>query len=159
MKTNQAVAALASIGAIDIGSFDAVAVSAAGHEFELIGLDGVTGTGVFVTVQGKHADEVFKWMSATVGKATLEMQIAQRKNKPMPTKSMEDLRSQNIEGATIRVIGWRGVKQDFDRALLKAALGRNPHWIDQIVEESDNMGNFTPAESNSSPTTPEKSSE
>lgn len=144
---------------VDIGDFDAVTLNNKGFTFELMGLDGVTGTGVHVTVQGKHADEVFKWQSATVAKATQEVLMANRSGKQPKVKSMEDLRDQNVEGAAIRVTGWSGPKQTFDRALLKSALMRNPHWIDQIIEESDNMGNFTPTPSSNSESMLAKSSD
>ncbi|MFZ3286541.1 MAG: hypothetical protein WA191_06790 [Telluria sp.] len=138
---------LAHIGntPLDITEFDAVADSEHGFEFELKDKDGITGTGVFVTVQGKHADEVSKWMNALVNKMTREAQMAQRKGKQVDPKSLEEMRDQNIDGAALRVTGWRNVKQPFARDLLKVAMKRNPHWVDQVIEESDNLGNFTKA--------------
>jgi len=130
---------------LDITGFDAVKESEAGYEFELLHTDGVTGTGVFVTVQGKHADEVKKWNSALVAKMTREHQMAARKGKPVEPKSMDELEAQNIDGAALRVTGWRNVKQPFSREAMAAALKRNPHWIDAIVHESDDLGNFTKA--------------
>lgn len=133
------------IQALDITSFDAVKESEGGYEFELLHTDGVTGTGVFVTVQGKHSDEVKKWNGALVSKMTREHQMAARKGKPVEPKTLDELDAQNIEGASIRVTGWRNVKQSFNRDTLKAALKRNPHWIEAIVKESDELGNFTKA--------------
>jgi hypothetical protein len=130
---------------VDINAFDIVSRSAEGHEFELKDADGVTGTGVHLTVIGRYSDDVAKWNNAIMTKMSREAQMAARRGKAPDPKSLEDLRAQNIEGAAIRVIGWRGVKQPFDRELLKAALRRNPHWIDQIVEESDQIANFSKA--------------
>lgn len=144
---------------VDITNFNAVAQCASGHEFELLHQDGKTGTGVILIVQGKHSDEVFKWMSANVHKATLEIQIANKQRKDPKPKTLEELRASNVEGASIRAIGWKNVQQQFSRETLKAALMVNPHWIDQIVNESDELGNFTPKQPPNSSTTPEKSSD
>lgn len=132
---------------IDITEFDSVKACEAGHEFELKGPDGVTGTGVTLVVIGKHADPVNKWINQVVSASMLEQQIAARKGKQVAPKSLDELRDQNIEGALVRVIGWKGVKQDFSVDLLRAALKRNPHWVDQIIVESDELGNFSKAQS------------
>lgn len=130
---------------VDLDSFDAVAQCAQGHEFELKNMDGHTGTGITLIVQGRHSTEVSKWNGALMRKLTTEAQMAQRKGKQPEPKTLDELQEQNIDGASVRVIGWKGVKQEFDRAKLKAALKRNPHWIDQIISESDDLGNFTKA--------------
>lgn len=158
--TNTAVALTkdTAVPAVDIFGFNAVAQCAAGHEFELMHQDGKTGTGIIAVVQGKHSDEVFSWMSANVHKATLEIQMAQKQRKDPKPKTLAEMRDQNIEGASIRMIGWKNVQQPFSRETLKQALRLNPHWIDQIVQESDDLGNFTPKQATDSSTTPEKSS-
>lgn len=127
----------------DITAFDAIKESDRGYEFELKHTDGISGTGIYLTVLGKHSDEVNKWTNALINKSIKENQMAQRKGKSVEPKSLEEMREQNLEGTIIRVIGWRNVKQDFERDLLKTVLRRNPHWVDQIIEESDNLGNFT----------------
>lgn len=129
--------------ALDITEFDAVAESEHGHEFELTGSDGVTGTGIYLTVLGRHSDAVTKWTTATVNQFTREQQMAHRRGKAVEPKPIEEVREQNREGAAIRVTGWRNVKQPYSIELMKSALKRNPHWIDQIIEESDDLANFT----------------
>lgn len=132
---------------IDITSFDAVAESDAGHEFELKGTDGMTGTGIFLTVVGKHSDTVSRWITKIVNANIREQQIAQRKGKPVEPKSLDEIRAQNLEGAVLRVTAWRNVAQPFSRELLATVLARNPHFTDAIIEESDNLGNFSRAQS------------
>lgn len=130
---------------VDITSFNAIAQCEAGHEFELQNLDG-SNTGLFLTVQGRHSGEVSTWINALIRKQTHEATMAARRGKTPEPKSLEELQKQNIEGTVIRVIGWRGAKQEFDRDLLKVALKNNPHWINQIVNESDADGNFSKAQ-------------
>lgn len=127
---------------IDILDLDAVKLSEHEHEFELKHPDGITGTGVTLKVIGKHADVVTKFTSRLFNEQQRQAMLAHKSGKPMPPKSMEELRAQNIEAAGLRVTGWSGVKQAFSQDLLRQALGRNPHWIEQIIEESDAIGNF-----------------
>lgn len=128
---------------VDITDFDAVANCAEGHKFELKETDGITGTGIVLTIIGKHADPVNKWVNKIINQSMREQHMAARKGKTSEPKSLDELREQNIDGACVRVIGWSGVKQPFSVDLLKSALKRNPHWVDQIVEESDDLGNFS----------------
>lgn len=128
---------------VDITAFDAVTESDNGCEIELLDTDGMTGTGVHLTILGKNADAVVKWVTRLVNNNIREQQIAARKGKTVEAKGLDELRDQNIEGAAVRVTGWRNVTQPFTPELLKAVLLRNPHWINQIIEESDNLGNFT----------------
>lgn len=126
---------------IDIDSFDAVRQSEGGYEIELKDPKG-NGTGVFVTIVGKHAEVVTRWTARLINEAQREAMYAQKSGKQMQPKPIEELRARNIEGAALRVIGWRNVKQPFTQERMRSALSRNPHWIDQIVEESDDVGNF-----------------
>lgn len=127
---------------LDILDFDAVKQSEHDHEFELKHLDGLTGTGVFVKVIGKHADVVTKFTARIINEQQRAAMLAHKSGKPVPPKPLEELKAQNIEGAALRVTGWRNVKQPFSQELMRQALSRNPHWIDQIIEESDSIGNF-----------------
>lgn len=127
---------------LDILSFDAVKLSEHDYEFELKHIDEITGTGVFVKVIGKHADVVTRFTDRLVNEQQRAAMLAHKSGKQLPAKSMEELRAQNIEAAALRVTGWRGVKQEFSQDLMRKALLRNPHWIDQIIKESDAVGNF-----------------
>jgi hypothetical protein len=127
---------------IDITGFDAVKESEAGYDLELKTTDGVTGTGIVVSVIGKHSDAVMTFNQKRLNKMLRDEQMARRRGKDVELDA-EKLREQAREDAAVRVIGWKNVKQEFSKDLLKAALVRNPHWIDQIIEASDDLGNFT----------------
>jgi hypothetical protein len=128
---------------LDITSFDAVKASDGGYEFELKDTDGMSGTGIYLTVIGRHSDAVVGWFSKTINANVRETQMAARKGKTVDPKSVEDNVTQNIELSCIRVVGWRNVAQEFTKDLLAKVLRRNPHWVDQITEQSDSLGNFT----------------
>lgn len=127
---------------IDIEAFDAVADSESGHDIEMKQADGITGTGVYFTIIGRNADAVVKWISREVNKAAREQQMAERRGKTVDPTPLEEVKLKNMEGAAIRVTGWRNVQQAFSPELLRKVLTRNPHWVDQIIEASNDMGNF-----------------
>jgi hypothetical protein len=127
--------------ALDITAFDAVAESEVGFDLELKHADGATGTGVTLIIIGKHSDVVVAWQRARLNKLVRDEQIAKRRGKDVEV-DVEKLADQAREDAILRVTGWKNVKQEFSKELLKAALVRNPHWIDQIVSASDDAGNF-----------------
>jgi hypothetical protein len=127
---------------IDITAFDSMKDSEAGYDLELKQPDGMTGTGVVVTVIGRHSDVVMTFNRKRLNKALRDQQIAEKRGKPIEL-SAEKLRDEAIEDAALRVTGWKNVKQPYTPQLLKAALVRNPHWIDQILEASNDLGNFT----------------
>lgn len=126
---------------VDITEFDVVGACETGHEFELRNPDG-SGTGIKLQVLGAFAPEVVKWNAAIAEKMINEQRIAQRKGKMPKAKTMDELKAQNIESAVVRVVGWSGVRQPYTAELLRAALGRNPHWIPQVIEAADDLGNF-----------------
>lgn len=127
---------------LDITAFDAVKDSEAGHDFELKQPDGITGTGVIVTIVGKHADAVVAYHRNILNKMMRDEQQARRRGKANEV-DIQKLNDQSREDAALRVIGWKNVQQEFSRDLLKTVFIRNPHWVDQIIEESNDLGNFT----------------
>lgn len=127
----------------DITSFDAVAESDSGYEFELKGTDGMTGTGVSLAIIGRHSNAVNLWLNKIVNDSIRERTMAERKGKQVEPKSFEDIKAQNLQGAVLRVTGWKNVTQEFSKELLLTVLQKNPHFVDQIIEQSDNLGNFT----------------
>jgi len=128
----------------DILSFNAVENSAHAIDVDMLDLAG-NETGVVLCVIGKHSDAVRKWVSKIVAKAQFDNEIARKKNQVVKDKTLEEMQEQNIEGAAVRVSGWKNVSQEFSVELLKSALRNNPQWVDQIIEQSDQVGNFTQA--------------
>lgn len=127
---------------IDILSFDAVKDSEQGFDLALKNADG-SDSGVVLIILGKHSDKVSAWTKKRFNEYQREAEMAKRRGKEVEPKSLEDLEEFNISGAVVRVTGWKNVSQEFSEDLLKSALKRNPHWIEQIIEASDDAANFT----------------
>lgn len=137
---------------VDITEFDVVGACETGHEFELRNPDGSI-TGIKLQVLGAFAPEVVKWNAAIAEKMINEQRIAQRKGKQAKSKTMDELKAENIEGALARIKGWSGVKQPYTADLMRNALNRNPHWVAQVIEESEHLGNFGTTSASSSDAT------
>jgi hypothetical protein len=130
--------------AVDILSFDAVAESEIGFDLILKDTNG-NETGVILVIIGKNADAVTNWQRREFNKLQREASMAQRRGKEPPQMTIEELRDYNMQNAVLRVRGWKNVTQEFSPELLKKVIERNPHFLDQIIEASDDVGNFTKA--------------
>lgn len=128
--------------AVNIDEFDAVADSSRGFPTKMLGADGKTETGIVFFVLGKNSDPVTAWNRQLINGYIQKNEMAKRRGKPAEAKSAEQLLEDNINGAAVRVSGWEGVQQEFNQETLKRALRRNPHWVDQVVETSDDLGNY-----------------
>ena len=137
---------------MDITAFDMVGACATGHRATLRNPDG-SSTGITLIVRGAFAPEVVAWNSGVAEKFLNEQRAAQRRGKAAQTKTLDELQAQNIEGAVVRVADWTSVRQPFSVDQLRASLKRNPHWVTQIVEESESLGNFGTTSASSSEAT------
>ncbi|HEX5539897.1 MAG TPA: hypothetical protein VFX01_08940 [Methylophilaceae bacterium] len=127
---------------VDILGFDAVAECEQAIPVPMKGIDGEATGAVFLVI-GKHADAVTGWQRKLFNSMQREAEMAKKRGREPEPKSLDELKETNIEGAMTRVIGWQNIKQEFSKELLKTVLTRNPHFVEQIVEASDDLGNFT----------------
>ena len=130
---------------IDIEGLDVVSGCETARPFEMMNVDGVTGSGVTLLIIGDHADEIKKYFNGAAKKQAVAMKMADKAGKvdQFMERSIDTREEKEIEGTAIRVKGWQGVKQDYTPDLFKRVLAKNPHWIPQIVKASENIGNFT----------------
>jgi hypothetical protein len=126
---------------IDINSFDSVKQAESGFDLHLKNPDG-TDTGIILEIIGAHSNEVMAHTKQKLNKLIREETMAKRRGKDIETDAEKILESAR-EDALVRVRGWKNVTQEFSKELLKSALLRNPHWLNQITEASDDAANFT----------------
>lgn len=129
---------------VDILGFNAVADASNAFLLSMKNADS-TDTGVSLNIIGKNSDPVQQIVRKMMRKRQADELIASRKGKPVEPMSVEDMEEQGLELALVRVTGWKGVTQEFDKAILKTALKNNPHWVEQIVDASNDEANFTKA--------------
>lgn len=128
---------------ISIDDINARAYAAKGHEFELEYPKG-TGLGVFLTILGDQAQAVEDFEVELADKRVQESVALAQDGKPTPRSTKQTLRD-NIERAVVRVVGWRGIAEEFSADLVKRLLTNNPDFVDQVLAESRKRGNFTKA--------------
>lgn len=147
-------------GLVDIDVFDAAGDCETAQELELLGVDGITTTGIKLLVLGEHAERVEKFFKTKTKQFVSASEIAKKQGKEseFSAKLIDNSLDREVDGAAVRVTGWLGVKQPFADALLKHALKRNPHWIPQINKFSSSIGNFTKLPSSTSSSTPDTNS-
>jgi len=127
---------------VDILGFNAVKDSEQGFILSMKNGDG-TDAGIAFNVLGKHANAVQTWSKKVFSKMQREEAMAKKRGKDLEPTDIDELKEQTLEGALVRIIGWENVTQPFDKAILKQALVNNPHWIDQVLEASNDDANFT----------------
>lgn len=130
---------------VDLDDLNALADCEVPQELELMSADMVVSTGIVVFVLGAHAEKVAAFFKGKTKKYIAGSEIAKKQNKEVEFAQslIENSKATEVDGAAIRVTGWKGVKQEFSEATLKRALDRNPHWITQINKFSESVGNFT----------------
>ena len=129
---------------VDLDSLDAVADASNAYKLEMRDPAGNSyPTPIHFLIIGRQADAVNKFYAKHVNDYIQKREFARRRGKEPEPKSAEEVQQDSINGAAVRVIGWEGIKQAFDVDTLKRALRRNPQWVDQIVEASDELGNYT----------------
>lgn len=125
---------------ISILNFDAVAESEIGVPVAIKNPDG-TETGLTLHVIGDNSDAVQKFSARVLREMRAREAQAKKAGKEVEL-DLDRIKEQNVEGAALRVIGWEGVDEAFDADLLKKALRRNPHWVNQILEVAGDQANF-----------------
>lgn len=128
----------------DINSISSVDRCAQAAEMDVLDIDGAE-LGIQFLVLGSQADAVSKHANKAFNQQMQEEMLARKTGKQAKQKTLEEIQESNIESALVRVVGWKNVKQDFSPAILKSAIKKNPHWVNQIIEFSNDLRNFTKA--------------
>jgi len=128
---------------LSIASFDAVAESEQGAKLELKNPNG-SETGLTMFVLGSNAEIVRRHFTKLVRENIRKNEINQKKGKSIADDyDAIELQAKEAESCAVRVTGWHGVDEPFDSALLISAFKRNPHWVEQVNEFSNDLSNFT----------------
>ena len=127
---------------LSIASFDAVAESEQGAKLELKNPNG-SETGLTVFVLGSNAEIVRRHFTKLVRENIRKNELMQKKGKSIADDyDAIELQNKEAESCAVRVTNWEGVDEPFTVDLLIPALKRNPHWIEQINDFSNDLSNF-----------------
>ncbi|MFC3338813.1 hypothetical protein [Paracandidimonas soli] len=125
-----------------ISDLDVRSIANDGVEVEITNADGI-GLGVYMTILGEQSDVVEKFLIELSDKRAAE--ALRGRDKKTPTISAERALNDEIASAAVRVIGWRGLKEEFSKENLDKLLRSNRGIVRQIIAASVDDSRFTKA--------------
>lgn len=131
----------------DVKLMDYSAAAEVGYEFELK-LPTGAGSGAYLTVIGSQSPTVKQYAKRKFQEYQQRMQIAKRKGKEEDI-SLDEAEELAIEAALVRLVGWRGIEEEgkevkFSKDKAREILTQHSWIREQIMEESEDILNFTP---------------
>jgi hypothetical protein len=132
--------------AIDLSKFDSVGENNKGQHLELFFKGEFTG--VTLHVLGSLADDVRAYQNRKLLEYATNSAHAKAKGTDAEIEYTKRIlmnsEKSSIENALVRVVGWSGAShkgsEEFTKEGLTELLTRNPQWIEDIIEFSENMG-------------------
>jgi len=134
---------------ISLTSLDLDKVCENHFEFEYLDPNG-KGTGVYLSVIGGHSQKVRQYSINEINRLreqeSIKARIARKRNKNAVTDDytpIEDDIEYAIKDAAIRLVGWRGIDDEFNATNADILCRTNQLARQQIMEASSEIGNFT----------------
>ena len=101
-----------------------------------------------ITVRGSYSPEVKNFARRFVQEQKVKEQQAKRRGKEVDEMTLEEAEDFSVEAATVRVISWKGIGEDgkevpFNKENAARILKKYPFILEQIMDHSDNIFNFS----------------
>lgn len=134
---------------MDFSQLNTLKASENTHRFEIIHPVTGEGIGAMLDVYGSQSDVVQRFQSSVLRKLQKQEFENQRTRKPQ-FKELTELKAEALENALVRIAGWENVEWEgkpleFTQANAKMLLTQCPWLADQVIEQSDDLGNFLKA--------------
>lgn len=100
-------------------------------------------TGIFLTVIGGHADKIKKASFAAYDRKAKQEAMAKKRGKEVEITPLEQIADENLEITAMRVTAWSGISEPCTPENVLLLLKSNALVVKQVVEESEQMANFT----------------
>jgi hypothetical protein len=134
---------------VDLNDLDAVTAGDTPFEIEYIRADG-SGSGVFLLVLGGQSEKVQAEVNRLVNERRKKQAAAAALAKG-PDKAdftpIEDDIAFGHRLTAVRLVGWRGIKQDWSPDNAFRLISRNSEIAEQVTTASNNLANFMRASS------------
>jgi hypothetical protein len=144
MSKNTETQANEESSGVDILSFDVVTPCEKARPLQMKDAKGNKLPIKFLVI-GAYADVVVKYNDEKAVQYLDDRAIAEKMDTvhDLNVQLVKARKFNEVNGAAIKVTGWEGVTQKFNPQVLKMALEKNPHWVIQINEFSEKVGDFT----------------
>lgn len=124
-----------------LADLDLVSASENSFEFEYLRPDGRE-TGVFIKVIGSQAPKVQEWIRKSLNRRRAQEALATKRGKEIE-RLVEDDEQFGIDAAAIRIVAWSGISEPYTPEAAKILVTNNSEVRDQVLEASNNLGNFS----------------
>lgn len=114
-------------------------------EFEVTDDTTGKGIGLFLSVVGAHAERVQNLVTKAANERRTADAMAEKRdprNKTVKVHTVEEDIAFSTELVAIRVVAWRGVKEDYSPEGAIKLCTINPTIKEQILAKSENLANF-----------------
>lgn len=132
-----------------LSDLDAVTHSSKAFEFPFLDANGDE-TGIYLSVLGGNADAVRTVAEELIDARRMKdaaRQMNAQKSRPGHAPVVFDKTADDISFgqrlAAVRLVGWRGIKEPCTPENAALLCATNPNVAAQVMEQSDNMANFT----------------
>jgi hypothetical protein len=115
----------------------------AGFEFEVTDDATGKGVGIHLTVIGAHAPAVLDFTRKSLNARRVFDEMNEKRGKKSQSRSIEDDIEFSTNLVAIRVIGWRGITDEFTPEGAIKLCTINPPIREQILKASEDLANFT----------------
>lgn len=131
---------------LDLNDLDAVAAGDTPFEIEYVRADG-SGSGVFLLVLGSQSEKVQSAVNKLVNDRRKKQAQAAAVTKGADKAEFTPIEDDIAFGhrlTAVRVVGWRGIKQEWSAETAFRLVSRNSEIAEQVTTASNNLGNFMP---------------
>jgi hypothetical protein len=127
---------------LSFADLDLSGAAADGFEFEAI-LDGLPGgSGLFITVQGDQSDAFKQAERKALNLFRQKENLRTKKQGPDSVRLIEEDEQFTLDLAARRIIGWRGLHEEFSFENAQRLLALRPELVEQVVTHAKNVANF-----------------
>ena len=126
---------------LSFADLNLVKKSEVGCEFEYL-RGGSKPSGIFLTVVGRESERSKEWSRKSLNRIRQTEAILKKKGKDS-VRDIEDDELFSNEMAAVRIIGWRGISEEYTPELALELVKINSEIKEQVLEFSDDLGNFT----------------
>lgn len=130
----------------DLDDLDAVSASETPFELEYIRADGAN-TGVFLLVLGSQSEKVQSEVNRLVNDRRKKQAQAAALRKGADKADFTPIEDDIAFGhrlTAVRLVGWRGIKQEWSAENAYRLVSRNSEIAEQITTASNDVANFLP---------------
>ena len=126
---------------LSIDDLDLTAASDTPFDLEILNIKGVK-TGIIIQVLGSESEKVQEWTNRQANRIRTQATQKSVTGKDKVRTAEED-DEYIIESSAVRVVGWKGLKDEYTKDNATRLMSRNVHVRMQVLTASNDLGNYS----------------